>query len=456
MSPPKTKHRVLIIDDETTLRKVLSREIGKMGFKTLQAENGDKGLEVLEREDVSVVLLDLKMPGRPSLSVLAEIRERWPLVEVIILTGHGTVETAIEAMRIGAYDYQQKPCHLDKLEALIHKAIDKQGFVEKTHALLGADSSDGCIEWGQSEALHRVRHDLQKVAPTDAPVLILGESGTGKELIARELHNASRVSGGSFVVVNGGAIPPSLAESTLFGHERGAFTGAHQRKLGMVELADNGTLFLDELGELTIGCQAKLLRFLQFGETLRVGATEPIHVNARIVAATHVDLDKAVETGEFREDLLYRLETVCLELPPLRERREDIPLLVNRFLKEMVEKGRPHRSFSDDAMRFLMSYSWPGNVRELRNFVERLSILCDSEVISKEDVVERMSRNRRRKTEGLELMSFREMERKLIILALNRFGGDKPAAADSLGIGLKTLYNKIKSYEISDSDVKAV
>jgi two-component system, NtrC family, response regulator AtoC len=452
MNRCRKQHTILIVDDETTLRKVLSREIGKMGYGTLQAETGDVGLKMLASQEVSVVLLDLKMPGRPSMSVLSEIKDRWPLIEVIILTGHGTVETAIQAMKVGAYDYQQKPCHLDKLEALIGKAIDKQNLVERAQVLLGS-GGDGPIEWGHSDALQRVRHDLQKVAPTDAPVLILGESGTGKELIARELHRCSQVSTGSFVVVNGGAIPPSLAESTLFGHERGAFTGAHQRKLGMVELADGGTLFLDELGELTIGCQAKLLRFLQFGETLRVGATEPFHVNARIVGATHVDLDKAVQSGDFREDLLYRLETVCLELPPLRTRKSDIPLLVQRFLGEMVRKGRPERSFSQDAMQFLETYSWPGNVRELRNFVERLSILCDTEVITRGDVVERLSRNRRRRTDSFELMTFREMERRLIILALKRFQGDKPAVAESLGIGLKTLYNKIKSYEVGDTEL---
>jgi two-component system, NtrC family, response regulator AtoC len=447
MSSRRRKSKVLIIDDETTLRKILSREIGKMGYHTLQAGTGDEGLLVLEKEEVAVVLLDLRMPGRPSLSVLAEIKERWPIIEVIILTGHGTMDSAVEAMKIGAYDYQQKPCHLDKLEALIGNALEKQGLVERNQVLIGPDLNSP-IEWGQSPGMTRVRHDLEKVAPTDAPVLILGESGTGKELVARELHRQSQVAAGSFVVVNGGAIPPSLAESTLFGHERGAFTGAHQRKLGMVELADGGSLFLDELGELTIGCQAKLLRFLQFGETLRVGATEPNYVNARIVAATHVDLDKAVESGDFREDLLYRLETVCLELPPLRSRRDDIPVLVNRFLAEMLEKGRPKRIFTVEAMQFLQSYSWPGNVRELRNFVERLSILCDREMISREDVVERLSRNRRRKSQSLELMTFREMERKLIVLALQRFQGDKPAAAESLGIGLKTLYNKIKSYEV--------
>lgn len=440
---------VLVVDDEENLRRVLGREIARMGYRARLAANGDEALALLQREDVAVVLLDLRMPGRDGLDVLREVKARWPLVEVVMLTGHGSIETAVAAIRAGAYDYQQKPCHLDELEVVIGKALERRALGERSR-LLGDPTRDATIEWGTSAAMARVRHDLEKVAPTDAPVLVLGESGTGKELIARELHALSKVAQGPFVTVNCGAIAPSLVASTLFGHEKGAFTGADERRLGLMEVADGGTLFLDELGDLPLDVQVQLLRFLQFGEVLRVGATEPVRVRVRVVAATNVDIDAAVVAGELREDLLYRLDTVRLTLPPLRERPGDVRLLVTRFLEEMEAKGRPRRAFTPGAQALLEAHEWTGNVRELRATVERLCILSDVDTIDEAEVRVRL-RGGRRPVAGageLELITMREMEQRLIVLALRRHKGDKPAAARALGIALKTLYNKIKAYDI--------
>ena len=445
--PERARGLVLVVDDEENLRRVLGREIGAMGHRVALAGSGEEGLRLIERDEPGVVLLDLKLPGRDGLAVLEEIKARWPLVEVIVLTGHGSVETAIAALKAGAYDYQQKPCHLDELEHLIGRALEKRRLSERAAALSGAGEP---IEWGGSEAMRRIRSDLEKVAPTDVPVLVVGESGTGKELIARELHARSAVRGGPFVAVNCGALAPSLVESTLFGHEKGAFTGADRKKLGLVEVADGGTLFLDELAELPLEMQVKLLRFLQFGEVLRVGASEPSHVEVRVVAATNADVDAAVSRGELRQDLLFRLDAVRLSLPPLRERPGDVPLLVERFLAELAALGRPRRRFTPEAMAVLEAYDWPGNVRELRMVVERLSILAEGEEIGPEEVARRLSRPRGG-LEPVELITFEESERRLIRLALRRFRGDKPAAAQALGIALKTLYNKLKAYGI-DAD----
>ena len=441
--------RVLIVDDEANLRRVLARELTAVGYQVAEAGDGEAALATLDEDEFGVVLLDLRMPGRDGLDVLTELKQRWPLVEVIMLTGHGSVDTAIAAMRAGAYDYQQKPCHLDELEVLIGKAFQKRALEVRSLALAGG-SGPGAIEWGSSEAMARVRHDVEKIAATDVPVLILGESGTGKELVAREIHARSHLADQPFVTVNCGAISPSLVESALFGHERGAFTGADRRRPGLVEAADGGTLFLDELGDLPLDMQVKLLRFLQFGEVQRVGATRASQVSVRVLAATNADIDTAVERGEFRSDLLYRLDTIRLELPPLRERQGDVPILVRRFMAELSSKGRPPRIFSAEALAELERHSWPGNVRELRAVIERLVLLADADVITDADVRSRLGRVDLPVAAGgdLPLMPIRDAERHLICLALHRFGGDKPQAASALGIALKTLYNKIKAYDI--------
>lgn len=422
-----------------------------MGHGVKEAEEAEGALRILESMEVDLVLLDVNLPGRSGLDLLPELRQRWPRTEVIVMTGHGSVETAVQALKAGAYDYQEKPCHLDELEQVLNKALEKRSLAERSDALLDSASS-AAIEWGGSPAMEQVQADLLKVAPTDVSVLILGETGTGKELVARELHARSGVASGPFVAINCGAIAPTLVESLLFGHEKGAFTGAVRRKLGLAEVASGGTLFLDEVAELPLDLQVKLLRFLQEGEVLRVGATTPVEVQVRIVAATHVDVDAAVESGEFREDLYYRLGTVRLELPPLRDRGGDVPLLVERFLQEMVARGRPAKIFSPEALGIFETYAWPGNVRELRMIVERLSILSDGDTIEAADVERRLGRGRGAGS-GLSLMTLREAEQKLVVLALRRFRGDKPAAAKALGVALKTLYNKIKSFDL---DVDAI
>ena len=441
------KARVLIVDDEANLRRVLGREIASMGYLLEEAGDAREALVALGAREADLVLLDVNLPGRSGLDLLPELRERWPRTEVLVMTGHGSIETAIQALKAGAYDYLQKPCHLDELEQLLGKALEKRRLAERGDALLDS-SLTAAIEWGTSRGMAQVQRDLGKVAGTDVPVLILGETGTGKELVARELHAQSEVASGPFVALNCGAIAPTLVESILFGHEKGAFTGAERRKLGLFEVADGGTLFLDEVAELPLDLQVKLLRFLQFGEVLRVGATAPVQVTVRIVAATHVDVDAAVGAGDFREDLYYRLGTVRLELPPLRERPGDVPLLVHRFVQEMVARGRSLKTFSPAALSALERHPWPGNVRELRMVVERLSILADEAEIGAEEVERRLGRGGRPAGRGLVLKPLREVERELVELALRQLRGDKPAAAEALGIALKTLYNKIKAYEI--------
>ena len=444
------KARVLVVDDEANLRRVLAREIASMGYLVEEAGDAQEALERLGGSggsEADLILLDVNLPGRSGLELLPELRARWPRSEVLVMTGHGSIETAIQALKAGAYDYVQKPCHLDELEQLLRKALEKRRLAERGDALLDS-SLTAAIEWGTSRGMAQVQRDLLKVAGTDVPVLILGETGTGKELVAREVHARSAVAKGPFVALNCGAIAPTLVESILFGHERGAFTGAERRKLGLFEVADGGTLFLDEVAELPLDLQVKLLRFLQFGEVLRVGATAPVQVTVRIVAATHVDVDQAVVGGDFREDLYYRLGTVRLELPPLRARPGDVPLLVERFVQEMVARGREAKVFGPAALGALERHSWPGNVRELRMVVERLSILSDEREIGAEEVERRLGRGLRAEGRGLVLKPLREAERELVELALRQFRGDKPAAAEALGIALKTLYNKIKAYEL--------
>jgi len=400
--------------------------------------------------DVDVAVLDLKMPGMSGIEVLREARRKGSLAEVIVLTGHGSIGNVVEAMKLGAFDYLTKPCRLAELELLVSRAAARKRGEP-------APSETGAAPAGRgrrrnepeivtaSPALERVLRIIDKAAPTDATVLIEGESGTGKELLARRLHARSKV-GGPLVVVNCGALQDTLLLSELFGHEKGSFTGADRVKLGLLEKAQGGTAFLDEIGELSSEAQVRLLRFLQFGELRRVGGTRTISVKVRVVAATNRILRDEATEGRFREDLFYRLHTIHISVPPLRERPEDIPLLVERCLTRF-EGGR---RMAADALSLLVGSCWPGNVRELENIVCRLAILSDGQTITREDVWEYF--------EGLHLegaaitsariQSLREMERQAVAAALVRNKGDKVTSAKELGIALKTLYNKIKAYNI--------
>ena len=453
---PRKPERVLVVDDEDNLRRVLSREIAAMGYAVGEARDADAALVALEGDEAGLVLLDYKLPGRDGLDLLGELRQRWPRTEVIMMTGHGSVETAIAAMKAGAYDFLQKPCHLDELEQLIAKALERRALVvraERAEAL--ADSSvlpPSQIEWGASPAMARVRSDLHKVAPTDVPVLVLGESGTGKELVARELHALSEVKAGPFVPVNCGAIAPSLVESLLFGHEKGAFTGADKRKLGLVEAADGGTLFLDELGDIPLETQAKLLRVLESKTFEPVGGNRTVTSDFRLVAATNQNIEEMIREKTFREELWMRMNVIRIELPALRERRADIPLLVEKFMADTSERYRKAiEGVSPAAMQALTRYPYEhGNIRELRNVVERLVILANGPVIELRDLPRELrgAEAAAGEVEGAALAgrSMDDIEREAIRQTLELTEGNRKQAAQMLQIGERTLYRKIEKY----------
>ena len=449
MSTGESAH-VLIVDDEAKLRRVLAGEIEDFGYRVTQAGDGEEALEVLRREAVDLCLLDLRMPGMDGLEVLRRLKGMQPLTEVLMLTGHGSVEAAIDAMKIGAWDFVTKPCPLDVLEMSLAKALEKKRVTEVALGFSRLTPGLGPIYLGESEAMQEAMAMLKKAAVTEVPILITGESGTGKEMFAREAHRLSPFAEGPFMAVNCGALQPSLVESTLFGHEKGAFTGADRRKLGLVEVADGGSLFLDEIGELPPEIQVKLLRFTQFGEFQRVGGSETLRVQTRLLAATNVDLAAAIEKGAFRADLFYRLNTIAITIPPLRDRPADIVPLARCFLRDLVERGRAKISLGDEAESELRRYPWPGNVRELRSVMDRLSILADSAEVSGAEMRQMLPTLPSSDSWSGEILPIREMERRMILRALEVFDGDRGRAAAALEISVKTLYNKLKSYEPAD------
>jgi DNA-binding NtrC family response regulator len=482
---PGARGRVLVADDEANFRRVLSRELSSAGFEVVDVGRGDDAIARLAAEPFDVALLDLRMPGAEGMDVLRAARRSGSRVEAIVLTGHGSIDSVVQAMKLGAFDYLTKPCRLAEVELLVGRAARRaRGEPDRTGAAPQPEGSarDAVSDIaGASPALARVIGIVDRAAPTDAPVLIEGESGTGKELLARRLHARSKVSGGPFVVVNCGALSDALVLSELFGHEKGAFTGADRQRAGLLERAAGGTAFFDEVGELSLEAQVRLLRFLQFGELRRVGSEETRTVRARVVAATNRALADEARAGRFREDLFYRLHTIHVTIPPLRERPGDIPRLAALFLARSAQGAG--RRFDDAALALLAEYRWPGNVRELENIVERLAILSSGPAIGAADVREHF--------DGLALegatprppspaprtasgrlarpapppagaapsasapKTLREMEREAVIEALARTGGDKPRAAEQLGIALKTLYNKIKAYGLGPAPKEA-
>lgn len=436
---------LLIVDDEEKLARLLEKELGRLGFRTACCHDGASALARVDEEEVDVVLLDLKLPDRSGLEILGELKRRDPLVEVILMTGHGSLDSAIEAMRQGAYDYLTKPCKLDELAVLVQKAAEKQAAFRENRSLRRVLAREGEAELvGESASMKQIQSLIEKVArATDVPVLITGESGTGKELVARAVHRHSPVASGPFVAVNCAALQSSLLESEIFGHEKGAFTGATERKDGIVEAARGGTLFLDEIGEIAEEVQAKLLRFIQFGEFRRVGGTQTKKVSLRIVAATNRDLREEIKEGRFREDLFYRLNVAQIHLPPLRERPEDVGPLADRFVA--LHAASPCR-IEPDARALLAQYPWPGNVRELENFIRRLLIFLPGETISARDVREAFQ-GMGLDTEVLpSSLVLADVTRTHILKVLRLCDGNKTRAAKTLGIALKTLYNKLAEY----------
>jgi len=450
--------QILIIDDETGSRESMALAIEKAGLPVRTFDDARAALEFLEEHPgPNLALCDLRMPGMDGITFLQQVRERSFDLSVVLITAYGSIESAVEAMRVGADDYLTKPVDLYELRKRVTNLLDNRRLKEEVTALRQMLDKRYGFESiiGRSQPMERLFEQMQLVAPTKSTVLIIGESGTGKELVANALHHASPRRDQRFLAINCGAIPSDILESELFGHERGAFTGAVARKIGKFELAHKGTLFLDEISELYPELQVKLLRVLEERQIMRVGGSEVLDVDFRLVAATNRDLEKEVAEGRFREDLYYRLKVVTLRIPALRERRADVPLLVEHYLQQIcTEHGKEPKAVTNEAMEVLQAYEWPGNVRQLRNLVETMVVFNQGKVIGVDDLpveVRQASGVARREqpiqvTEGPP-RTMDEIERQAILETLSRTGGHRAQAAHLLGIGLRTLQRKLKDYK---------
>jgi two-component system, NtrC family, response regulator len=450
--------RILIIDDDTSLRRVLEYTLQEEGYEVLTAADGEQGLLLFDEKTPDLVITDLKMPGITGFQVLESIKARSPRIPVMVLTAFGAVDTAVEAMKLGAYDYVTKPFNRDELRLDVRKALEMQGLSEENRRLREelSERTEFRNIIGMSRAMEQVFAVVRKVADTEATVLITGESGTGKELVAKAIHTLSTRRSGPFIAINCAAIPRDLLETELFGHVKGAFTGAVRDKTGKFELAAGGTLFLDEVGELPLELQPKLLRALQEKEIEPVGGTSSRKLDVRVVAATNADFDEELANGRFREDLYYRLSVIPVHLPPLRERIDDIPLLVRYFA---VRFGASAVTFSPTLMTALQAYSWPGNVRELENTVERLLIMRNSDLVGPEELPAKMALKQRRKGERVVNLppdgySLEQLEREVVVEALERCGWNQTAAARFLRIPRHTLIYRMEKYSITPEERK--
>ncbi len=441
--------RVLVVDDEEPLRRLLNKELARKGFSVVTAPDGRSALVLLKDNSFDVILLDIVMPGIDGISVMKKMKADPASPVIIVLTGRATVETAVEAMKNGAYDYLTKPYKLEELAIVINRAYE-YGNLSKRNVLFQQElvRKESPFEFVcESRQLQEILTLIKKIAPTDSPVFVQGESGTGKELIANTIWHYSKRRDFPFIALNCAALSESLIESEIFGHEKGAFTNAYQTKHGIVEVADRGTLFLDEIGEMPLGLQAKLLRFLDSGEFRRVGSNKSLTVDVRVLAATNKNLIDLVEDGTFREDLYYRLNVINIIIPPLRERRDDIPELSKYFLKKYCRKlSKSIAGFKPEAVGLLHSYNWPGNVRELENVIERAVILCDVEEIGPGDLS--IPAGYLLKEKNMH-PSLEEIEMDYIIRVMKEANGNQSKASQILDIDRKTLYLKLKKYGIS-------
>ena len=445
--------KILIVDDDIAHRTMLKVNLLGAGYEIIEADDGDQVLPTLADHAVDLILMDLKMQRLDGMETIKLLRQKGRVEPVVVITAFSSVESAVEAMKHGAMDYVTKPVDIEALKLTVAKALDFEALREENEELkrrLGEQFDFGNII-GRSPAMQRVFETLSLVAPSDATVLINGESGTGKELIASALHHNSSRKEGPFIKVNCAALHENLLESELFGHEKGAFTGADSMRQGRFELASGGTLFLDEIGDMTLQTQAKILRVLQEGELERLGGSTTIKVDVRLVAATHKNLNSMVADGSFRQDLFFRLSVVPLELPPLRERTEDIPVLADFFLQRYAEKNKKDiKGFHPQALMLLARYSWPGNIRELENTVERGVILCLGEQITPKELPPQMLPDDFT-TADVSVVSqsgltLKDMEREAIRATLEQTNGNKSRSAKLLGIARQTLLNKIKEY----------
>src|SRR5690242_8540693 len=463
MEEEKIKRRILIVDDETGVRESL-RMVLKDAYDSVAVASGADALEALASGPFDVVLLDIVMPGMDGLELLEEVRSRYPRVPVIMLTATKTVKTAVGAMKLGAFDYVTKPFDVDELRAHLDKATEQAALVREVEELRTEVGRRYHIEniVGRSPRMQAVFKTVLTVAPLKTTVLITGESGTGKELIAKAIHYQSPRARRPLVTLNCAAIPETLLESELFGHEKGAFTDAHTRKLGQFELAHEGTLFLDEIGEMGAATQAKLLRVLEHGEFLRVGGTKPISVDVRIIAATNRDLALGMKEGTFRPDLYYRLNVVTVQLPPLRDRRDDMLLLIKHFTQaKSREMNIPEKTFRPEAVDVLMRYHWPGNVRELENLIERLLVLSEGQIIGPDDLPEQVRRSeqdpgtiKEQVLQGRKSLgdAVDEFEREIIIEALGSTDFNQTRAAEMLGTTRRILKYRMDKLGIAGPD----
>ena len=448
--------RVFLIDDHESLRRVLGRELEERGLEVRSFPSSTGVLEAVLADPPEAIVLDLRLPEIDGLELLRRIRAVDENQQVVVLTGHGAVPEAVEAMRSGAHDFLTKPVALDVLEHALRRAAEKRALLVDNLRLRRVleKRSEGLAILGVSPAVVELQRAIERVARSDSSVLIQGENGTGKELVARNVHALSARAAEPFVVVNCGAVTATLVESELFGHEKGAFTGADKKRIGLFEAAHGGTLFLDEIGELPRAVQPTLLRALQFGEIRPVGSERTRKVDVRVLAATNRGLLALVEKGEFREDLYYRIATLVIDVPPLRERRGDVRILAQAFLARCSSKIGRKLEFEQEALQILEDHDWPGNVRELENAAERLSVMADDERIGPE-LVQRYVLRRERSREELPTLCIEELEKQAIEAALKRTAGDKKAAATLLGIAFKTLYNKLDRYGMRPQPVKA-
>ena len=449
---------VLIVDDEKNIRSGLTLAFEDEGYDTLEAENGEIAWKLINKRSVDLVITDLRMPVMSGYDLLKRVSSTFPTLPVIVLTGHGSIEDAVKAMQDGAIDFFTKPVDLDHIMLTAKKALNNSKIIEQNIKLTQeittlkqkAKLSKTII--GKSEKLTKMMSTIEQVAPTKATVLVTGESGVGKELVADALHSLSDRKDGPFIKVHCASLSANLLESELFGHEKGSFTGAVSQKKGRFELANGGTIFLDEIGEIDANTQVKILRVLQEREFERVGGTETIHVDVRVVAATNRNLEEEVKKGNFREDLYYRLNVVHIEVPPLRERKEDIPLLLNSFLNEFnSENSKSIEGFTPQARKLLCSYSWPGNIRQLRNSIESAVVLARGKLIDVEDLPEQVVSHENESELSIKVgLSLDEAERMFIISTLDYCGGNKTKASEMLKIGRKTLHRKLEEYGKAD------
>jgi DNA-binding NtrC family response regulator len=458
--------RLLIAEDEANLRLVLQKELQRLGYRVQAANDGEAALRKLEESNVDVLLCDINMPVMDGMELLRRVHERPNPPEVIMLTGQGTIETAVEAMKLGAYDYLTKPYSINELDVRVRQAAEKRGLRVDNQRLRAQIERKSPVPEivSQSQAMAEAIRLVERVAPSEASVLISGESGTGKELIAQAIHRLSNRATGAFIDLNCAAFQESLLESELFGYEAGAFSGAKARKLGLIELADGGTLFLDEVTELPAGLQAKLLRAIETRTFFRVGGVRKVEVNVRIVAATNRNLDTVVGDGTFRADLLYRINSFQIHLPPLRERPEDIEPLMHHMLKQLGGSHPPH--VTSDVIEKLRSYQWPGNVRQLRNCLERAVLLSNEGVITAHELPPEIARLNGSMpfiaaqtssapgmavpvdAVGANTGSLRDVEKQQIISALEKTGWHRGKAAEMLGISPSTLYRRLRDYNL--------